>query len=348
VFVRRPVHPQPDLATHPGIWREADSWPPPGLATEVFTSRRDGVEELDVVGDVGVTAWISCAGTLPWGQPLDQRADDARSLTHDWPITGTVELAGHPAVSLRVRASAPVAHLGVKLCDVLPGGPSALITRGMLNLTHRGCWPADPGGVVGRAPSPLVPGEWVDVAFPLEATTWTLEPGHRLRLSIAGTDWPNCWPPPTPVRLAVDWSRVRVTLPVWGGARPAAHEFRPGAGPSGSDDGVEWRIEHDVLGRETRAVTRYGGRYDGHCGAAVEDVYEGTVGVSTVDPGRAWARGHSRFRIEWPEAACGSDAVLDVRSDATTYHVSIELTTTRDGEPFASRSWHEAIPRRLQ
>ena len=33
--------------------------------------------------DVGTAAWISCAGHLPYGQPLDQRHDDADSLTWD-------------------------------------------------------------------------------------------------------------------------------------------------------------------------------------------------------------------------------------------------------------------------
>jgi predicted acyl esterase len=347
VYVRRPARPEPDAAFHPGDWREADAWPPPGLTTRTLTPYRTDVAELDVAGDVGVTAWISCAGDLPWGQPLDQRVDDARSLTCDWALDQAAVLAGHPSVALRVRASAPVAHVAVKLCDVYPDGTSALVARGMLNLTHRGCWPADALGT-RRAPEPVVPGEWMDVTVVLEATTWTLVPGHRLRLAVAGTDWPNCWPPPGPVRLGLDWSAVRVTLPIWDGSPESTHDFRPGAGPTAPDDEVVWRLEHDVLGRETRAVTRYGGRYDGEHGATVEDVYEGAVGVSTVDPGAAWARGHSCFRIAWPEARCESDVVLAVRSDAEAYDVTIELTTTRDGEPFASRSWAERIPRQLQ
>ncbi len=32
------------------------------------------------------------------------------------------------------------------------------------------------------------------VEVELEATTWTLVPGRTLRVAIAGTDWPNCWP----------------------------------------------------------------------------------------------------------------------------------------------------------
>ena len=241
-----------------------------------------------------------------------------------------------------------MAHLGVKLCDVFPDGTSALITRGMLNLTHRWSWPADADGDAGRDPAPIVPGEWMDVTVAFEATTWTLLPGHRLRLAIAGTDWPNCWPPPGPVRIGVDWRSVELTLPIWDGAPASVHEFVPGPGPAPVDEDVVWRIEHDVLGRETRAATRYGGRYHGQHGAVVDDVYEGSVGVSTTDPGQAWAVGHTTYRIAWPEATCGSEVTLEVRSDAEAYDVTIDLTTTHDGAVFATRHWTERIPRHLQ
>ncbi|HEU5242574.1 MAG TPA: CocE/NonD family hydrolase, partial [Ornithinibacter sp.] len=103
VFVRRPARPEPDRAEHPGAWRQAGTWPPPGWRREVLTPARTDSEELDVVADVGVTAGGSAAGA----RPVDQRVDDARSLTHDWSITAPAELAGAPSVRLRVRSSAP-------------------------------------------------------------------------------------------------------------------------------------------------------------------------------------------------------------------------------------------------
>ena len=145
-------------------------------------------------------------------------------------------------------------------------------------------------------PSDTIPGEWNDIAIELEATTWTLEPGHVVRLAVAGTDWPNCWPPPGPVTLDVDVASIELVLPLVD--LPASHHaFQPGSGPSPDEaDGVEWRIEHDVLGRETRVATRYGGTYDGLHGAVVGDDYRGELGVSTVDPARAWARGQRELR----------------------------------------------------
>jgi hypothetical protein len=356
VFVRRPTRPAPDLAVHDGVWRDVTGWPPPGLEWRQLSPATDGVDTIEVSPDVGVAAWISCAGALPWGQPSDQRVDDARSLTYDWPIgAGGVapgEVLGNPQVAMRVRSSVPVAYVAVKLCDVLPDGPSALITRGLLNLAHRDCWPVAAGGTAGRPPEPVVPGEWVDVAIELEATTWTLADGHVLRLTVAGADWPNCWPPPQPATIDVDRSTVRLSVPVVDGLAETAHRFGSGRGPSDDDaDGVDWRVEHDVLGRETRVVTRYGGSYGGTHGARVTDDYAGTVGVSTADPGTAWATGRAAFSIAWPvdgEITCATAAELDVRSDRDRYHVQLRLTATLDGQPFGERSWTESIPRRMQ
>ena len=124
-----------------------------------------------------------------------------------------------------------------------------------------------------------MPGEWVDVRIELEATTWTLEPGHVLRLAVAGTDWPNCWPPPGPVTLDVDATSVRVEVPVVEDWPDSAHTFAPGSGPSAEEAaGVDWVVEHNVLDRTTVARTRYGGTYPGGHSAIVTDDYGATSG----------------------------------------------------------------------
>jgi predicted acyl esterase len=345
VYVRRPVRPEPDLAFHPGRWVDVDTWPVPGLRHVAFGSGRDGVDVLAVEGDVGVAAWNSCGGGLPWGQPLDQRADNARSLTYDWPLHDVEEVVGTALVSLRVRSNRDYGHVSAKLCDVFPDGSSALITRGMLDLRHRCCWPADSRGDVGRQPGPLVPGEWIDVVIELEATTWTLEPGHTLRLAIAGTDWPNCWPPPGPLELEVDAAAIELALPIVE-LPQSQHRFVAGSGPSEDEaEGVEWTIEHDVLARETRASTRYGGTHTGLHGAAVTDDYRGTVGVSTCNPARAWARGRSAYSIEWPGVRATTESTLEVRSDAATLDVTIRLRVWDGDDVLADREWHSTFPR---
>lgn len=340
VYVREPVAPAPDLAFHPGRWVDVATWPTPGSRALVLRGERTGVERHVVVGDVGVAAWNSCGGVLPWGQPLDQRADNARSVCFDWPIAEPLDVLGPTTVRLRVASDRPYGHLSVKLCDVAPNGMSTLISRGMLDLRHRGCWPADESGEVGRAPADLTPGEWLDVAVGVEATTWRLTPGHTLRLAVAGTDWPNCWPPPGPVTLSVDAASVEVELPIVDGLPDSVHPFVAGTGPSADEgDGVVWRIEHDVIARETRVVTRYGGTYGGRHGATVTDDYRGELGVSTADPSRAWARGMSSFEVEWPEARIRTEATLDVVSDGDGLRTEIRLRVWDGDIEIAERRW---------
>jgi hypothetical protein len=77
----------------------------------------------------------------------------------------------------------------------------------------------------------------------------------------------------------------------------------------------------------------------------VTDVYEGHLGISTVDLSRGWATGRSHYTLEFPEAACTTEAVLEVRSDPEAFHVDITLTATMDGQPFAQRRWTERLAR---
>jgi predicted acyl esterase len=348
VFVRRPTAPAPALAHHHGTWHDVDEWPPPGLRVmhREVSSSPDAVDELRVDGDVGMYAWNSCAGGLPWGQSLDQRADNARSITYDWTHASETMLMGNAVAALRVRSSAAVGHVSVKLCDVAPDGTSTLITRGMLDLAHVGCWPADGFGEVGRQPASITPDAWIDVRIELEATTWTLLTDHRLRLAIAGTDWPNCWPAPATWTLGVERGSVRLELPVVDTLPACTHPFVAGPGPRDDDgEGVVWQYEHDVLAGESRVRTRYGGRYEGADGVVIDDLYEGELGVSVADPSQAWALGRAQFDLNFNGVVCTSEATLNMHSDADEFHVTITLHARRNGEPVAARTWTEHLPR---
>jgi predicted acyl esterase len=212
VFVRHPTRPAPDLDEQAGVWRSEPAWPP-ARAAELSLPLGSGRDHLEVRPDVGSAAWISCAGHLPFGQPDDQRADDAWSLTVDRPLDRELEVLGHPRLRVRVAASAPVAFLSAKLCDVFPDGTSALVARGFLNLTHRRSH---------SDPAPLEPGLVEPVELELDATSWVFPAGHRLRLSLAGSDWPNAVPPPAPVTLTVERDGSELLLPLLTGGATSA------------------------------------------------------------------------------------------------------------------------------
>ena len=190
IFVRTSTRPEPDLSDHEGFWIR-EEWPSPRSSTEQL--ELDAREPYAVDPSVGVDAWIDCAGVLPWGQSSDQRYDDAASLTWDVDAAGRT-LVGHPVARLRVSVDQPVASLSVKLCDVFADGCSALVSRGSLNLAHR----------AGSAdPTPLAPGEAYEVDVELDACAYRFDTGQRLRLSVAGADWPNTSAPPAPVTVTV-------------------------------------------------------------------------------------------------------------------------------------------------
>jgi hypothetical protein len=204
-----------------------------------------------------------------------------------------------------------------------------------------------------------VPGETYEISLELEVTSWIFEPGHRVRLDLAGSDWPNAWAPPLPCTLSIDRARSTLVLPTLqgpspAGGRPALPPPRmPQAGHRSSRGDVlaevVWRIEHDVLERETRAIARYGGPSEGDDVApALEQWYGGTVGVSTEDPGRAFVDSAATYLLRYPEATVRTESRTRIDSDAGAYHVKIEIDVSEGDEPRWSRRWERRIARNLQ
>jgi hypothetical protein len=358
VFMRRPTPPAADLATYRGEWRFEPGWPlerARELALDLAGARANrpgpGPDDLEVRGDVGWTAWINCAGGMPWGQPQDQRPDEAFSLVYDWePLRDEIEILGHPRVLATVRSSAPVAFLSAKLCDVHPDGTSQLVTRGLANLTHRES---------REAPSPLVPGQTYHVEVELEVTSWVFEPGHRVRLDLAGTDWPLCFPPPGPVTLSIERTGTTLVLPTLDGPSPVADRpsLPPPRQPQASatsargDELAElvWTIEHDVANRRTRAVIRYGGpKAADEVAPAIERWVGGEVGVDLDDPAHAWVDATTTYELAFPEATVSAKVHGRIDSGADAYHLRLEIATAEDDEPRWSRRFDRRFPRNLQ
>ncbi|MGA8246407.1 MAG: CocE/NonD family hydrolase, partial [Nocardioides sp.] len=329
VFVRSSTRPSVDLDLHEGRWVTLPSVPPVTEATLDLTTP----VSLDVIPDVGTAAWIDCAGHLPWGLSGDQRLDDERSLTWEVdPPPGPV--VGHPVLRARVWATTPAASLSVKLCDVFPDGTSALVTRGTLDLAYR-------DGVHG-SPSPLVPGREYQVDVVLDACAYQWTPGQRLRVSIAGSDWPNTVAPPGPVSITL--RTASLTLPLLDGEFPAP-SFSPGEEHSGeSGEGVGWSVTDDVLARVTTARTLSDSSYPTPYDGRARERYVGEVSVDRRSFAQR-AEADTTFELSWPgvDVVVRSTMSLEVR--AGTYDVEIETWATLDGSEVSRRRWSESIPR---
>src|SRR5207302_3015972 len=98
---------------------------------------------------------------------------------------------------------------GVQTCALpilAPTSASTLVTRGLLNLTHRESH---------AQPTPLEPGIRYTVTVCLDAVAYALPAGHRWRVAVSPTYWPWAWPAPEPVTLSLfSGGASRLTLPV--------------------------------------------------------------------------------------------------------------------------------------
>jgi hypothetical protein len=345
IFVRHPSAPRADLDSFEGVWRSEPVWPPVRRAEQSWAladAAAPNGARLQTRGDVGVSGSIWCAADLPFGIPWDQRADEAHSLVFEWqPLDEPLEIMGYPRVELTLTSSTPVAFLSAKLCCVQPDGSSELVTRGILNLTHR----------AGHAdPQPLMAGEPVRVALELDATAFVWTPGTRLRLDLAGSDFPSSWPPPEAGSLEVDPAGSTLVLPVMDGP-PVTDQpvFAPGAAEPHRPGRVRWDVVDDVVARERRVIIDHGGvRGQGAHGVEILDIYGGEVGVRAHEPGVAWATGGTAFELAWPAVTVRTESRGTLRTDARRWVLELELDVYEDGELIRERRWEREVARHLQ
>ena len=298
---------------------------------------------------VAMTAPFTCTGWEPQGGPLDQRPDDACSLVYSGALLEEpVLIAGFPVVDLWLAADRPVAQVAVRLEAVAPDGTSALLARGLLNLTRRDSF---------AEPAPVVPGEVMAVTVPLTATGARVPPGQRLRVAVSGAAFPVAWPPPAPVRLTVfhDAERPsRLRLPTPAGWAPATEDlgtgaFDPGAAEERPGIPEAWRVERDELAGTTSLVSEAGG---GHRFSERDGLVFGSDERFRITAHDDWAtavaEGRTTYRLVYPDGLqVAVDGSLVVRSDTTDFHVRVDLAVSEDGRDVFERTWEERIPRDL-
>jgi putative CocE/NonD family hydrolase len=355
IFLGAGHAPDAGLTMTPGRWVATD-WPLPGTTWRALfpaagrrlktTPGPAGADALAYVPSYGVSTG------LWWGEPTgDMRPDDAGSLVYDGDVLKEpIVIAGLPRVRLRVKADAPLAHWAVRLEDVLPDGRVALVAGGLLNGAQRRS---------RLRPESLVPGEAADLEFDLHLTTWTFEPGHRVRLAVSNSLFPMIWPTPDPMTttLVTGIAATRVELPVvaadgLGGPtfRPAEkREVRADARDLGSDvwpQGTsEWTrdtfgglVTYTWSGKSAYEIR--GRRFE----ATEKNVYE----TRESEPAASRFLGEDTDRIELPGRTIDVLTTIEIRSDAKTFHVTFTRRVLENGDLVRERTWQEAVPRLYQ
>jgi uncharacterized protein len=253
-WIQEPVTPAPWYAERPGRWVAEPAWPPADRPPLVLHPSPGGLvtqaPEATTVEHRGIeSAGLDCGAWCPYGgavdYPTDQRREDAISLAFDGaPLAERLELLGDPVAVLELSCDRPLGLVAVRLCDVAPDGASLLVSRGLLNLTHRS----------GHEEiEPVRPGEPMTVRVGLDAVGHAFPAGHRIRFTVSSTYWPFAWPSPEVVTLALRLGPgTRLELPArpaldTDAALPAFGEPVQARTEEGADDGTkERRISRDL------------------------------------------------------------------------------------------------------
>jgi putative CocE/NonD family hydrolase len=374
--------PEPFPVELPGRWRAASAYPHPATAARAWMFGAGSlVVDASRTPEVGVDTFrhrptSGTSGPLSWGAggppnglARDLRPDEADGPTYtSAPLAEPLEILGVPEVVVHVEVDAPVAVLSIRLTDVAPDGTSALVSAGVLNLTHRRSH---------AEPEALRPGVVEEVRVPLRTAGYRWLTGQRLRVSLASSLWPVLWPTPYPATFRVHRGPAmpsRLELPIVppaGGEgdvvvpafkttapdlRPPVADAADGDGPARSDPPV-WRIERDVVAESTTVVVHDGG----------EDIVPDGRRLYAAETLRmtAWDRDPARAELDadvvyrWqerePGAAGGGQALtrIEIRarsrqtSTATDFTLTVRLEVDVDGARFFERDWAETVPRQL-
>jgi putative CocE/NonD family hydrolase len=352
VFLREGHGPDASLAMTPGQWI-TEEWPIPGTAWKMFYPAKDhelrtepsqqASESLCYIPTYGVNTG------LWWGEPTDDmRPDDAGSLVFDSArIDKAFEIVGFPQVRLRVLPDAPLADWTARLEDVFPDGRVSLVTGALINGSQ---WRSR------LDPQPLTPGETYDLEFEMHFTTWTFQPGHRLRLSVTNSLFPMIWPTPylmTP-KLFIGIENSRVELPVIPAKQrrkpsflpPEKREVRADARDLGSEvwpqGTYEWKRDlwRGIVSVEWQGKSSFeiqGRRYH----STEKNYYE----TNEKAPAQSRFLGEDSDRIELPGRNIYLLTNVELRSDEKNFYITFVRQIFENDQLIRRRQWEEAIPR---
>ena len=294
VFVRHATRPPPTWTSSPACWRDEPAWPP----------ERARSLTLPLSG-----AAPRLRGRRPAGGARRRRQRGLDQLRR----APAVRAAGRPAVRRRLvagvrlgagrgaggprpsAAGGPGRVVGAGGVPVrqavrrVPDGTSALVARGSST------WPSG-----GRGPTRSRCGRVVEaVELELDATSWVFPAGHRLRLSLAGTDWPNLVPPPAPVTPTVERDGSALTLPA---STARARARRPRSRPTGQAAAST----PDPRSMPSPRTPRPAGGSSGTCSAAGPRPRSTTAAGPSCRTGRCWSSGtRGRSARRWTRGRPG-------------------------------------------
>jgi putative CocE/NonD family hydrolase len=359
-WVQESVPPQTHYAEWPGRWVAEPAWPSPNIerATLYLTGANELAEApaaeaaLAVRSPLGngVYAGTWCPFGLPGDWPADQRNEDGQSVCFDTPpLAEPMDILGFPEVTLTLSADKPNALVAVRLCDVAPDGASLLVTRGVLNLTHRDSH---------EFPEPLEPGRRYTVTVRLKSIAHSLPAGHRWRVAVSSNYWTHLWPSPEPVTLTLfAGDGCRLALPARAPRPEDADlpEFGPaeGSAPLQTEvlraGGRTLSVDRDLVTGRIVVTDRTDGGLTRHVANGIEtgSVTEDQHSLREGDPLSVATRCQRTIWLNRGEWRTRVDTLSTMTADAAYYHLTNALEAFEGEVRVFAKTWHSSIPRDL-
>ena len=185
-----------------GKWRAADTWPPPDTEGREYFLDSDGTANpversgrllsSPPAGEADDSYTYDPRNPVPtlWTPEFFTVAADRRKLQYrpdmlyyrTEPLEQEVEIVGYPEVVLHAASTAPDTDFFARLVDEDPDGMALEVCYGMVRARHRNGLDSD---------ELLVPGEATEMPIRLGAVACRFLKGHRIRLEITSSDFPN-------------------------------------------------------------------------------------------------------------------------------------------------------------
>ncbi len=356
VWLMDSVHPARWLPERPGRWIAENTLPSPGIDPITLhlsshpgagrtLSRQPAPLQCDVATtqDCGSNTGEYFPFTFGPELPDSQNNDDAKSVCFDSDLLDQpLDIVGAPVLSISASADKTTGSLIVRLCDIRPDGTSALITMGLLNLTHRNS---------SEHPQKLTPGERFTTNIMLDHIAYRVPPGHQLRIALSTTYWPFVWP--SPARSTITLQSGSVQLPVRTRANDRQISFEPAVAASGwqceavrATSSTRQTLIDENTGIVTTAIDNdFGENRDLAHGLLSGSFARERWSIHPDDPLSAKAEIHwqqTGGRDDWHWK---TDALVTMHSDEQAFYLQAELNVFDNGELFFHRTFTDVIAR---
>ncbi|MDH3377501.1 MAG: CocE/NonD family hydrolase [Gammaproteobacteria bacterium] len=355
-YVMDAARPQGAYEERGGRWIGESAWPSAAINVQSWALNHDGLghdptpETPLIVSSpqhTGTACGEYCAMWLGPEWPIDQRLDDAYSLTFDTPLLpDSIDIVGAPAVDLEVSCDRPQANLAVRLCDIWPDGASTRISYGILNLTHRDSH---------AEPAPLQPGKRYRIRIALDDIAYAVPAGHQLRIAISTAYWPMIWPSPATATITLYSGTSSLDLPVRNTSRPPPAPF---SAPECSTPMRRTVLRESEHRRSTTQDAATGltevtivddfGRFknDAH-GLVTDEVARETHRIDPVDPLSCRSEIHWTEQLERGEWQVRIETRTTMWSDRENFYIQAELEAFEGDTKTFTRSWDRRLRRNL-